>query len=304
MYVTLYRGHYHVPLTAARVPTETFFFFDVGYEHRYGLFHHPGAFDYLGQEHLAVTKQVADYVHAVHQRPFDHVQRTLRATPYFLGVLLDIAVDPLDQCVHQPVVNRKFPPLFAKCFGFAPALEFLRQGQQLLGRILPSIQHDIFDRRAQPGIDFVVDFELARIDDGHVQSGLYCVVQEHRVERTANTVLAAERKRNITQPAGDQYTRALLLDLARGLNEVHAVIIVFRKARGDGKNIGVENNVLAGEANFLRQDAPGSLADRNPLFQAVCLALLVKCHHDHGCAVTKYGLCLFDKGLFAFFEAD
>jgi len=32
-------------------------------------------FDHLRQEHLALAEQVADHVHAVHQRAFDHVQR-------------------------------------------------------------------------------------------------------------------------------------------------------------------------------------------------------------------------------------
>ena len=139
MHVTFYRGYYHVSLAAACGPAATFFFLDVGQEHCYGLFHHACAFNDLGQEHLAVAEQVADHVHAVHQWSFDHVQCTGRSTPFFLGVLFDIGVDSLDQSVHQPVVNRKFPPLLAECFLIAPALELLCQGQQVLGRIFRSI---------------------------------------------------------------------------------------------------------------------------------------------------------------------
>ena len=124
------------------------------------------------------------------------------------------------------------------------------------------------------------------------------------MDRFTNLVLSAERKRNIAQPAGDQHAGALVLDLARSLDEIHSIIVVFRDTCRHGKNIGVENNVLGRKANFLRQDAPGSFADGNPLFQAVCLALLVKCHHDDGRTVTKDGLCLLDEWLPAFFEAD
>ena len=41
----------------------------------HGLLHHPGRLHHLGQEHLARAEQVADHVHAVHQRAFDDVQR-------------------------------------------------------------------------------------------------------------------------------------------------------------------------------------------------------------------------------------
>ena len=37
--------------------------------------------DHLGQEHLAGAEQVADHVHASHQRAFDHVQRASAAWP-------------------------------------------------------------------------------------------------------------------------------------------------------------------------------------------------------------------------------
>jgi hypothetical protein len=41
------------------------------------LLHHAGRFHHLRQEHLARAEQVADHVHAGHQRAFDDVQRPL-----------------------------------------------------------------------------------------------------------------------------------------------------------------------------------------------------------------------------------
>jgi hypothetical protein len=41
------------------------------------LLHHARRLDHLRQEHLAGAEEVADDVHAVHQRPFDHRQRWL-----------------------------------------------------------------------------------------------------------------------------------------------------------------------------------------------------------------------------------
>ena len=47
-----------------------------GCEVRDRLLHRPGALDHLRQEHLARAEQPADDLHAVHQRPLDHVERT------------------------------------------------------------------------------------------------------------------------------------------------------------------------------------------------------------------------------------
>jgi hypothetical protein len=48
------------------------FLFDVGDQVGHGLLHHARRFHHLRQEHLAGAEQVADHVHAVHQRAFDH----------------------------------------------------------------------------------------------------------------------------------------------------------------------------------------------------------------------------------------
>ncbi len=39
---------------------------DIGQQMRHGLLHHAGAFHHLRQEHLALAKQVADDIHAIH----------------------------------------------------------------------------------------------------------------------------------------------------------------------------------------------------------------------------------------------
>ena len=47
----------------------------IGHQIGHRLLHHPCRLDDLRQEHLAGAEQVADDVHAVHQRAFDHVER-------------------------------------------------------------------------------------------------------------------------------------------------------------------------------------------------------------------------------------
>ena len=51
-----------------------FFFFSFDKRHEIGnrFLHHPRTFDDLRQEHLSGAKQIADDIHAVHERTFDH----------------------------------------------------------------------------------------------------------------------------------------------------------------------------------------------------------------------------------------
>src|SRR3546814_8664077 len=61
------------------------------------LFPYTTLFRSLRQEHLARPEQVADDVHSVHQRPFDHLDRARHGEAHFFGVVDDIGVDTLDQ---------------------------------------------------------------------------------------------------------------------------------------------------------------------------------------------------------------
>ena len=65
------------------------------------LFHHPRAFDHLRQKHLAGAEQIADDLHAGHQRTFDDGERGGIFLPGFLDVLFDVIDDALDQRVRQ-----------------------------------------------------------------------------------------------------------------------------------------------------------------------------------------------------------
>ena len=80
-----------------------------------GLLHHSRRLHHLRQEHLAGAEQVADDVHAVHQRSLDHLDRPAAAGldlgAELLGVLLDVGVETLDQRVRDPLADRQRPPL-------------------------------------------------------------------------------------------------------------------------------------------------------------------------------------------------
>ena len=75
-----------------------------------GLLHHARGFDHLRQKHASGAEQIADYVHAVHERAFDDVQRALG----FAARLLDVAFDEIGDAVHervgQPLFDRPLAP--------------------------------------------------------------------------------------------------------------------------------------------------------------------------------------------------
>ncbi len=105
--VALDRGHHDqaVVLRCGRVLLGL----DERHEVSHGLLHDPGALDDLGQEHLAGAEEVADDVHPVHQRALDDMDRPLGGLPRLLRVLDDPVVDPLDEGVDEPVVDRSAP---------------------------------------------------------------------------------------------------------------------------------------------------------------------------------------------------
>ena len=82
----------------------------IGLQVGHGLLHHARALHHLRQEHLARAEQVADHVHAGHQRALDHEQRPAVLLAGLLGVGVDVVDDALDQGVGEPLLDRALPP--------------------------------------------------------------------------------------------------------------------------------------------------------------------------------------------------
>ena len=93
----------------------------------------------------------------------------------------------------EPGADRLVAPaqVLDPLLAFAPAVA-LRQRQQGLGRLRIAVEHHVFDRLTQLGIQGVVERQRACIDDAHVHAGLDRVVQKHHVDRLADQLVAAE----------------------------------------------------------------------------------------------------------------
>ncbi len=175
---------------------------------------------------------------------------------------------------------------------------------QALAGIGAAVEHHVFHALAQLGLEVVVDAHHAGVDDAHVHARLDRVVEEHRVDRFAHRVVAAEAEAHVRDAARHLGARQVLLDPARGVDEVDRVVVVLLDAGGDREDVGVEDDVLGRKADLVDQDAVGALADLDLALVGVGLALLVEGHHDRRRAVApqQRGLVL-ELGL-ALLHAD
>jgi len=316
VHVALDGGNHDLALGAhvlARGLLLTLLFLDVGHEMRHGLLHHARRLDHLGQEHLARAEQVADDVHAGHQRAFDHVQRTAAARQHFLVGLFGVLGDEVRDAVHQRMRQAlghgdrrlgRAAPFEALAFVLGAAARGLGDLDQALAGVGPAIEHHILDALAQYGFDVVIDAHHAGVDDAHVHACLDRVVQEHGVDGFAHRVVAAERERHVRHTARDLGAGQVLLDPAHGLDEVDRVVVVLLDAGGDREDVGIEDDVLGREADFIDQDAVGALADLDLARECVGLALLVERHHHRGRAIALDQLGLLLERLQAFLHGD
>ena len=92
---------------------------------RHRQLHDAGGFDDLGQKHFARAKQIANHIHAVHQRAFNHMQRpaAFGQNPLvgFFRVFGDEFGDAMHQRVREALVHIAAAPFqpFAVVFGGA-----------------------------------------------------------------------------------------------------------------------------------------------------------------------------------------
>ena len=263
VHIALHRGGDDLAGGFGRPPARALLLLDEGHEMGDRLLHHAGALDHLRQEHLAGAEEVADHVHAVHQRPLDHVERAVGGAPRLLGVVDDLIGDAVHEREAEPAADILLAPgvaLLLPLGAGACVPVTLGDFEQALGGVGPAVEQHILDRGPERLRQILIDRELAGIDDPHVHAGPGRVIEERRVHRLTHGVVAAERERDVGDPTGDTDVRPPGLDPARSFDESAGVVVVFRDSGGDGEDIGVEDDVAGGEADTLGEQAIGALA--------------------------------------------
>ena len=152
----------------------------------------------MRQKHFARAEQIADDVHAVHERAFDDQQRLAVFRARLLGVLVDESVDAFDERVLEAFLDGQAAPGFVHFrFGRAAGgflFQFFAKRDEALGRVGAAVEQHVFDEFEQVLGNLLVHFQHAGVDDAHVEAGLDGVIQKRAVHRLAHAVVAAETK--------------------------------------------------------------------------------------------------------------
>ena len=94
------------------------------------------------------------------------------------------------------------------------------------------------------------------------------------MHRLAHRFVAAERERKIRDAAGDMGVRQVLPDPARRLDIGDAVAVMLLHAGGDGKDVGIEDNILRRKADAIDQNVVGARANFRLALERIGLARL------------------------------
>ena len=161
---------------ALALRADFFLSLDVREQMRDRFFHNARRFHDLRQEHFARPEQVANDIHAVHQRAFDNLDRPatsrLDRQSRFFGVVDNMRINALDQGMLKPLLDLPAAPFGLGLFlRYIRTAIFLGQGDEALGGIGVAVEDHIFARHPQFRIDIVIDIQLTCVNDRHVQAG-------------------------------------------------------------------------------------------------------------------------------------
>ena len=269
-----------------------------------GALHRARALHDLGQEHLARAEEVADDLHAVHQRAFDDQQGLAVLDARLFRVLLYVFDLAVEDRVLEALLHGALSPRHVDLALRAFSRDRLRKVDEALGGVGPAVEDHVLDHLEQVLRDVLVDDELAGVDDPHVETGADRVVEERGMDRLSDPVVAAEREGEVGDPARDAHARAQALDLPRRLDERLRVLRVLLDAGRDRKDVGVEDDVFGRKPDLVHQQPVGARADGDLALDGVGLADLIEGHDHHGGAILADLSGLLEERPFAAFQAD
>mmetsp|Transcript_4876 Transcript_4876/g.16886 ORF Transcript_4876/g.16886 Transcript_4876/m.16886 type:complete len:474 (+) Transcript_4876:1973-3394(+) len=223
-----------------------------------------------------------------------------------LQALRDSAVAPVLASIDCSVARARLLALAEQLARLALRVERRRKLKHALRRIRASVEEHILHVLEELSVDVLILVlnHLSRVDDAHVHASNAGVVEERAVERAAHRLVAAEREGEVGHAARNLGARAHTLDLAGGVDEVDAVVVVLLHTGADGEDVRVEDDVLRVEAHLLHEDAVGARADANLLRLRGRLALLIERHHHNGGAVALDELPVADELVLTTLERD
>ena len=195
---------------------------------------------------------------------------------------------------RAPVVSRLgVVTVFLRVFRL---FEALREVRQPLSRATVAVQHHVLHGAQHiPGYVAVYG-RHGWVHDAHVQPRLHGMIEEDGVHSLPYAVVAAEGEAEVADAAREVCLGHLAVYGAASLYESPAVVVVLRHSCCHGEHVGVEDDVLAGEAHRAQQSVSPACHAHLTLV-GVCLPLFVEEHHHrrraHGVHVSRLGKKLF-----------
>lgn len=238
------------------------------------------------------------------------MKRPVGGQPRLLGIRVDEFGDAVHQRMFQPLLDRPFAPAEVAFLGLlrASAAEAFGDLQHLLRRraagLRYAVQHHVFTGLSQGRVDLVIDGQLPRVDDAHVHPRLNGVVEEHRMHRLPHRLVAAEGEGEVGNTARDMRMGQGCPNLARGLDEIDTIVVVFLDPGCHREDVRVEDDVLRREIDFLGEDAIGARADLDLPRLGIRLPGLVEGHDHHRSAIGPAELRVVQESLLAFLERN
>ena len=106
------------------------------------------------------------------------------------------------------------------------------------------------------------------------------MVEECRVHRLADEVVAPESEREVAEAAADPGSRTARLDLAGRLEERLRVVVVLLDTGRDREDVRIEDDVLGRHPRAFSEEPIRPLTDGDAPFDRGGLPLFVESHHD------------------------
>ena len=127
------------------------------------------------------------------------------------------------------------------------------------------------------------------------------MIKKGRVHGSADTIIPSKRKGQIAHSTTDMYTRQGFFNGFGCIDICFPILVVFFNASSYSKNIGIKNDVLWWETNFIYKYIISSFTDFHFTLISISLPFFIKGHNNDGGAVFTNKFCLSNKLLFALF---
>ena len=79
------------------------------------------------------------------------------------------------------------------------------------------------------------------------------MIEEDAMHRFSNFFAASERKRKVGNSAAHATPVAKFFDFSGRVDEGDAVVVMLLHASGDGQDVGIENDIVGIETDFVHQ---------------------------------------------------